>query len=76
MQRIMTSGDLELDNNAIERQMKPIALGRKNYLFAGSHEGAHQAWSFTPSLTPARYASYIQCSTSLMYSAVSPQSAD
>ena len=26
----------EIDNNAIERQIRPIALGRKNYLFAGS----------------------------------------
>ena len=32
-----------LDNNMIERQIRPIALGRKNYLFAGSHEGAKRA---------------------------------
>ena len=29
-------GILELDNNAAERRMRPIALGRKNYLFVGS----------------------------------------
>jgi transposase len=33
----------QLDNNPIERQMRPIAIGRKNYLFAGSHEGASRA---------------------------------
>ncbi len=33
----------ELDNNSIERQMKYIAIGRKNYYFAGWHEGARRA---------------------------------
>ena len=37
------SGDFELDNNAIERQMKQVAIGRKNYYFAGSHAGADRA---------------------------------
>jgi hypothetical protein len=32
-----------LDNNPIERLIRPIAVGRKNYLFAGSHEGAQRA---------------------------------
>lgn len=31
-----------LDNNRIENQIRPLALGRKNYLFAGSHEGAQR----------------------------------
>jgi len=30
-------GILELDNNLIENKIRPLALGRKNYLFAGSH---------------------------------------
>lgn len=30
----------ELDNNKIENSIRPLALGRKNYLFAGSHAGA------------------------------------
>lgn len=38
-----TNGALEIDNNLIENKMRPIALGRKNYLFAGSHEGARNA---------------------------------
>ena len=42
----LRDGRFELDNNAIERQMRPIALGRKNYLFAGSHDGARAAAVF------------------------------
>jgi transposase len=41
--RLMGSGEYELDNNSIERQMKYIAIGRKNYYFAGSHDGACRA---------------------------------
>jgi hypothetical protein len=36
-------GRLEADNNLIENAIRPIALGRKNYLFAGSHAGAKRA---------------------------------
>jgi transposase len=36
-------GCLEADNNAAERAMKPIALGRKNYLFVGSEGGGKSA---------------------------------
>jgi transposase len=35
----LDNGILELDNNAVERAMKPVALGRKNWLFAGSEGG-------------------------------------
>ncbi len=34
-----TDGRLQLDNNTIENAMRPIALGRKNFLLAGSNEG-------------------------------------
>ena len=34
---------LNIDNNLVENQIRPIALGRKNYLFAGSHEGAQRS---------------------------------
>ena len=37
------AGFLEIDNGASERAMKPIALGRKNWLFAGSDEGGKTA---------------------------------
>jgi transposase len=36
-------GFLELDNNAAERAMRPVALGRKNYLFMGSQRGGKSA---------------------------------
>jgi transposase len=37
-----SDGQLEIDNNRIENQIRPIALGRKNFLFAGSHESAQR----------------------------------
>ena len=37
------TGGLEIDNNPIEREIRPIALGRKNYLFAGSDAGGERA---------------------------------
>ena len=36
-------GGLEIDNKPIEREIRPIALGRKNYLFAGSDAGGERA---------------------------------
>jgi len=36
-------GEAEIDNNLIENSMRPIALGRKNWLFAGSELGAEAA---------------------------------
>jgi transposase len=38
-----TTGNLHIDNNAIERCMRAIAIGRKNYLFCGSHDAAKRA---------------------------------
>jgi len=39
----LQDGRLEIDNNLIENSIRPVALGRKNYLFAGSHTGAEKA---------------------------------
>ena len=39
-------GRLEIDNNLVENSIRPIAIGRKNYLFAGSHESAKNAAMF------------------------------
>lgn len=39
----LREGYLDIDNNAAERAIKPFVIGRKNYLFAGSHEGAKRA---------------------------------
>jgi len=36
-------GRFEIDNNLIENAIRPLALGRKNYLFAGSHKAAGRA---------------------------------
>ena len=41
--RYLDDGRYEIDNNWIENSIRPVALGRKNYLFAGSHEGAQRA---------------------------------
>jgi transposase len=36
-------GRVAIDNNRVERQMRCVAVGRKNWLFAGSEEGGHRA---------------------------------
>ena len=36
-------GRLEIDNNAAERALRGVALGRKNWLFAGSDKGGERA---------------------------------
>ena len=41
--RYVDDGRIELDNNLVENALRPFALGRKNYLFAGSHKAAHRA---------------------------------
>lgn len=40
---LFQDGRLLIDNNHIENKIRPLALGRKNYLFAGSHEAAQRA---------------------------------
>jgi transposase len=40
--RYLDDGRLEIDNNRIENAIRPVALGRKNWLFAGSHDGAQR----------------------------------
>lgn len=42
----LKDGHLEIDNNLAENAIRPIALGRKNYLFAGSSNGAKRAAMF------------------------------
>jgi len=38
-----TDGKLNIDNNPVENCIRPVAVGRKNYLFAGSHEAAQRS---------------------------------
>lgn len=43
LSRYVDDGRLEIDNNAAERALRAVALGRKNYLFAGSDQGGDRA---------------------------------
>ncbi len=45
LMRFVTDGRLEADNNVAENAMRGIALGRRNYLFAGSNRGGERAAS-------------------------------
>jgi transposase len=36
-------GCVEIDNNAVERALRAVSLGRKNFMFAGSDAGGHRA---------------------------------
>jgi len=41
--RYIDDGRFYIDNNLVENSIRPVALGRKNYLFAGSHDAAQNA---------------------------------
>ena len=43
LSRYVLDGRYHIDNNGIENAIRPLALGRKNYLFAGNHEAAIRA---------------------------------
>ena len=47
--RFLDDGRVEIDSNVVERSIRPIALGRKNHLFAGS-DGGGEHWAVTASL--------------------------
>lgn len=49
LELFLTDGRIELDNNAVERTIRPIALNRKNALFAGHDTGAEN-WAVIASL--------------------------
>ena len=42
LKRYLYDGRYEIDNNMIENSIRPLAIGRKNYLFTGSHQAAQQ----------------------------------
>lgn len=46
LQNYLHDGSLQIDNNLVENSIRPVALGRKNYLFAGSHNGAQRSAMF------------------------------
>lgn len=39
----ITDGNLQIDTNLVENSIRPIAIGRKNYLFAGNHDAAQRS---------------------------------
>ena len=43
LEAVFKDGRIELDNNRIENAIRPMAIGRKNYLFCGSHKAAQNA---------------------------------
>jgi transposase len=43
LMRFCDDGHLEIDNNAAERSLRTVVLGRKNYLFCGSDTGGERA---------------------------------
>lgn len=43
LSRYVDNGLVEIDNNPVERQIRPVALGRKSYLFAGSDAGGERS---------------------------------
>lgn len=47
--RFLNDGCVELDTNPVERAIRPVTLGRKNHLFAGSDGGGHR-WAVISSL--------------------------
>jgi transposase len=49
LDRFLEDGRIELDNNSVERAMRPVCLSRKNSLFAGSDEGGEN-WACLASL--------------------------
>ena len=54
LSRFLEDGTVEIDNNAAERSIRPIALGRKNWLFAGSDKGAERAAGILSLIEPAK----------------------
>ena len=46
LRRFLDDGNIEIDNNAAERALRAVAVGRKNWLFAGSDKGGDTAAIF------------------------------
>ena len=46
MRNYLNKGSYQIDNNLTENAIRPLALGRKNYLFVGSHKAAENYTMF------------------------------
>jgi transposase len=54
LNRYLEDGRLDIDNTRVERLMRMVAVGRKNYLFAGSDAAAHRACTHYTLICSAR----------------------
>ncbi|HSX19593.1 MAG TPA: IS66 family transposase [Gammaproteobacteria bacterium] len=54
LQNVFADGRLEIDNNTAERAMRVVAIGRKNWMFAGSDQAGHNAAIFYSILESAK----------------------
>jgi len=54
LERFVDDGAMLIDSNAIERAIRPVAIGRKNWLFAGSPRGGRAAATFFTVLESCR----------------------
>jgi len=54
LNRYLENGDLCIDNNASERALRTVAIGRKNWMFAGSDQGGHRAAVFYSLIASAK----------------------
>jgi hypothetical protein len=54
MVRYVDDGRIEIDNSAAERALRAVAVGRRNYLFAGSDRGGERAAVFHTLIGPAK----------------------
>ena len=52
--RYRDDGRIEIDNNTAERAIRPLVLGRRNYLFAGSDAGGERAANIYTLIATAR----------------------
>jgi transposase len=52
--RCFADGRLEIDNDSVERALRGVAVGRKNYLFAGSDRGSERAVAIYPLIETAK----------------------
>ena len=52
--RFLNEGTIETDNNAAEQTIRPVALGRKNWLFSGSDSGGERTAAIVSLIQTAR----------------------
>lgn len=57
--RFLDDGHIELDTNPVERAIRPVALGRKNHLFAGSDQGGKR-WAILCSLVETAKLNHVE----------------